>query len=255
MNLKKLFAVLSIFTLTIFNSGCGDENQNTAEILKVGTSIDAGPFVFTDPDEKEFQGFDMDIIRAVGREIGRPVQIGSITFDGLFQSLQTGNVDVIIAGITITDERKKLISFSDPYYESGLTAVVRADESEINSVEDLAGKKIGVKIAATSSEFAKTIPNAEIHEYDLANDTFRALKNREVDVVINDKPLNAYAVATNQVTGVRILPDVLTVEHYGIAVRKDDDKLLQQINEALKKIHDSGEYDQIYSKWFGTSEN
>ncbi len=112
-----------------------------------------------------------------------------------------------------------------------------------------------MKIAATSSEFAKTIPNAEIHEYDLANDTFRALKNREVDVVINDKPLNAYAVATNQVTGVRILPDVLTVEHYGIAVRKDDDKLLQQINEALKKIHDSGEYDQIYSKWFGTSEN
>ncbi len=77
----------------------------------------------------------MDIIRAVGREIGRPVQIGSITFDGLFQSLQTGNVDVIIAGITITDERKKLISFSDPYYESGLTAEIQLKISLVKKSE------------------------------------------------------------------------------------------------------------------------
>ncbi len=73
--------------------------------------------------------------------------------------------------------------------------------------------------------------------------------------MINDRPVNAYAIAKRQVSGVKILPDLLTQENYGIAVRKDDAELLQKINEALKKLHDTGEYDQIYSKWFGTSAN
>ncbi len=257
MNLKKFFAALSIFTLTAVGfTGCGGEkDQDTAEILKVGTAFDveSKSFGFSDSEQGEFQGFDMDLIRAIGREIGRPVQISNINFEGLIPTLRSGNTDVIIAGLTITDERRKLISFSDPYYEAGLTAMVQAD-SDINTPADLAGKRIGVKIESTSSEFAKTIPNAEIHEYDLANDTFTALENQEVDAVINDRPLNDHAIAVNQVTNARILSDMLTEEDYGIAVRKDDVKLLQAINETLKKLHDTGEYKQIYSKWF-ESEN
>ncbi len=256
INLEKFFAVLSIFTLTIFNSGCGDsENQNTAETLKVGTTLDFAPFEFRDPDEKEFQGFDMDIIRAISREIGKPVEIGDINFEGLIPSLKSGNVDLFIAAITITDERKKLISFSDPYYESGLTIMIRANDPSMHSFADLAGKKVGVIVSSTGLDIAKNIPDAQILEYENTNDSFPALKNREIDALIYDRPVNAYAVATNQVTGVKILPDVLTQENYGIAVRKDNDELLQQINEALKKLHESGEYDQIYSKWFGTSKD
>ena len=232
-----------------------NEKQDTSNNLRVGTAFDSSSFAFGDSEKNEFQGFEMELIRAIGRELGRPVQISNINFEGLIQLLKSDHVDVIIAGLTITDARKEIVSFSDPYYKSGLTAVVRADESEINSVEDLAGKKIGVKIAATSSEFAKTIPNAEIHEYDLANDTFTVLKNGEIDAAINDKPLNDHAIASNQVTEVRIiLPGILVEEDYGIAVRKDDVQLLQQINEALKKLHESGEYARIYSKWFEAPE-
>ena len=161
INLEKFFAVLSIFTLTIFNSGCGDsENQNTAETLKVGTTLDFAPFEFRNPDEKEFQGFDMDIIRAVGREIGKPVEIGDINFEGLIPSLKSGNVDLFIAAITITDERKKLISFSDPYYKSGLAILVREDDSTINTLDDLKGKTIAARVDTTGLAEAQTVENA-----------------------------------------------------------------------------------------------
>ena len=254
MNFKKIVAALSIFALTAVGfAGCGEEEKQVkADDLKIGTSLDFLPFEFHDSEEKEYQGFDMDIIYAIGRELGRPVQVGSINFDGLIPSLQAGNVDVVIAAMTINDERKKLVAFSDPYYESGLTIMVRSNESEINSFEDLAGKKIGVIVSSTAFDMAKTIPDAQVFEYENSTDSFPALKSREVDALINDRPVNDYAIATNQVNAVKVLPDLLTNESYGIAVRKDDTEMLQKINEALKKLHDTGEYDQIYSKWFGT---
>ena len=94
--------------------------------LRIGTSLDFAPFEFRDSEQREYQGFDMDIIRAIGRELGRPVQVGSINFDGLIpSSLQAGNVDVVIAAMTITDERKEIVAFSERYCEdnSGRCAV------------------------------------------------------------------------------------------------------------------------------------
>ena len=112
-------------------------------------------------------------------------------------------------------------------------------------------KKVGVIVSSTALDVAKTIPNVEIHEYENSPDSFPALKNLEVDALINDRPVNDYAVTKNQVTDVKILPNALTQENYGLAVRKDNDELLQQINDTLQKLHDNGEYDKIYSKWFG----
>ncbi len=118
MNFKKFFAALSIFTLTIFSAGCGEDQSANSNLLKVGSTIDFAPFEFRDSEQREYQGFDMDIIRAIGRELGRPVQVGSINFDGLIpSSLQAGNVDVVIAAMTITDERKEIVAFSERYCE------------------------------------------------------------------------------------------------------------------------------------------
>ena len=216
---KKLLAVGALaLAATIGFAGCGGNNAATssssgAKTLKVGSSVDFAPFEFQDEGQAEYQGFDMDLIRAIGKEMGYDVEISNIGFDGLIPALQAKNVDVLITGMTINDERKQSVDFSDPYYQSGLTIVVRENEENIKS--------------------------------------FMELKNGGVDAVVNDRPVNDYFIHSSQQTGVKTLPDRLTSEDYGIAVAKGNTELLTKINDALKKLKDNGEYDKIFAKWFG----
>ncbi len=241
---KKLLAVGALaLAATIGFAGCGGNNAATssssgAKTLKVGSSVDFAPFEFQDEGQAEYQGFDMDLIRAIGKEMGYDVEISNIGFDGLIPALQAKNVDVLITGMTINDERKQSVDFSDPYYQSGLTIVVRENEENIKSFDDLKGKRIAVQIGTTSAKETKVIPGAE-------------LKNGGVDAVVNDRPVNDYFIHSSQQTGVKTLPDRLTSEDYGIAVAKGNTELLTKINDALKKLKDNGEYDKIFAKWFG----
>ena len=256
MKLKKIVAALSVFALTAVGfTGCGEEQAANSNTLKVGSTIDFAPFEFQDENQKEYQGFDMDLIRALGKEMGKEVDISNIGFDGLIPALQAGNIDVVISGMTITDERKENVLFSDPYYKSGLTIVVRSDDTSINSFADLAGKNIAVQIGTTSSNEAKKIENASVKEYNTPADCFIELQNQGADAVINDRPVNDYAIVQGGIQGVKSLPDVLTAEDYGIAMAKNNTDLQKQVNDALKKLHDNGEYDKIYTKWFGAVEN
>ena len=256
MKLKKIVAALSVFALTAVGfTGCGEEQAANSNTLKVGSTIDFAPFEFQDENQKEYQGFDMDLIRALGKEMGKEVDISNIGFDGLIPALQAGNIDVVISGMTITDERKENVLFSDPYYKSGLTIVVRSDDTSINSFADLAGKNIAVQIGTTSSNEAKKIENASVKEYNTPADCFIELQNQGADAVINDRPVNDYAIVQGGIQGVKSLSDVLTAEDYGIAMAKTNTDLQKQVNDALKKLHDNGEYDKIYTKWFGAVEN
>ena len=153
MNLKKLFVLLAACVFaTLALAGCGGSDSassgsgSSAKVLKVGSSIDFAPFEFQDEGQKEYQGFDMDLIRAIGKEMGYEVEVQNIGFDGLIPALQAKNIDVIISGMTINDERKQNVSFSDPYYQSGLTMVVRSDEQAIKSFQDLKGHKVADRV-------------------------------------------------------------------------------------------------------------
>ncbi|WP_182187659.1 basic amino acid ABC transporter substrate-binding protein [Pectinatus frisingensis] len=228
-------------------SGSGGE-----KVLKVATSADFAPFEFQGENDTDYQGFDMDLIRAIGKEMGTKVEINNISFDGLIPALQTGNIDAVITGMSINEEREKEVAFSDPYYESGLTIIVKADNNSINSFNDLQGKKIAVQIGTTGAEEAKKIPNAQVKELNSSADTFLELKAGNVDAVVNDKPVNAYYMTKNSDNSVKRVGEQLTSENYGIAVKKDNTKLVQEINDALKKLKENGEYNKIYKKWFGT---
>lgn len=255
MKLKKIFGALSICALAVAGlTGCGEDPQANANTLRIGSSVDFAPFEFQDEKQTEYQGFDMDIIRAVGKEMGKDVQISNIGFDGLIPALQAKNIDAIISGMTINDERKENVLFSDPYYQSGLTIVVREDESSINSFADLKGKSIAVQIGTTSSNEAKKIEGATVKDLNTPADCFTELKNGGVDAVINDRPVNDYAIKDGGITGVKTLPERLTAEDYGIAMAKDNVELQKQINDGLKKIHENGEYDKIFTKWFGAQQ-
>lgn len=256
--MKKVLAMLAACSLgAALLTGCGGQQAATSgsgsgsKVLRVGSSIDFAPFEFQDETQKEYQGFDMDLIRAIGKEMNREVEIQNLGFDGLIPALQGGNIDVIISGMSINEERKQNVRFSDPYYESGLTMIVRDDNTDIKTFQDLKGHKVAVQIGTTSANEVHKLEGVEIKELNTPPDCFMELKAMGVDAVVNDRPVNDYYITKSGATGVKALPEKLTAEDYGIAIAKNNETLQKEINAALKKLKENGEYDKIYKKWFG----
>ena len=253
MKLKKLALILTgaLVSLALVGCGGGDQAKQEAKVLRVGSAIDFAPFEFQDEGQKDYQGFDMDLIRAVAKEMGSEAEIQNIGFDGLIPALQAKNIDVIISGMTINDERKQKVGFSDPYYQSGLTMVVRSDEEAIKSFKDLKGHKVAVQIGTTSANMVKEMEGVTVTELNTPADCFMELKAGGVDAVVNDRPVNDYYLHQSGTTGVKALAERLTSEDYGIAMAKGSEDMQKKINDALQKLKENGEYDKIYQKWFG----
>lgn len=192
----------------------------------------------------------MDLIRAVAKVEGFDIEIRDMGFDGIIAAVQTGNVDLALSAITITEERKKQVNFSIPYYQSGLIIAVRSDNNAIKSFEDLKGKRIAAQIGTTGAKFSHSIPGAKVTEYDHITEAFMELKNGGADAVVNDFPVTAYYIKQSGGKDFKMVGDLMSSEYYGIAVPKDKDELLQKINDGLNKLKTSGEYAVIYRKWF-----
>ena len=254
---KKLLVLCMTGLLAVMAlaAGCGGTQKDAAssaeKVLRVGTTADFAPFEFQDADGKDYQGFDMDLIRAVGKEMGYKVEIQNLNFDGLIPSLETGNVDIVVSGMSINDERKAKVLFSEPYYQSGLTIIVKKDNTSINTFKDLTGKKVAVQIGTTSAKEVKTLGNVEVKEFNSSADTFMELKAGGVDAVVNDRPVNDYYILKSGEKDVRALDELLTSEDYGLAINKNNEDLQKKVNDALASLKKSGEYDKIFAKWFG----
>lgn len=243
--------VLSIFVLTLGLAGCGKKAEPTqAKVLKVGTEATFAPFEFQKENSKEYTGFDMDLIRAVGKQMGYEVQIQNMGFDGLIPALESGQIDVIAAAMTITDERAKKVAFTEPYYQSGLTIVVNKNNTAIKSFKELEGKNIAVQIGTTGANEAHKVPGATVREYNSATEAYMELKTGATDAVLNDRPVNGYYLAQGGSKDAKELPEVLQAENYGLAVNKKNTALLEQMNKALAELKKNGEYQKIYEKWF-----
>ena len=144
---KRTVLVGMLAALTMFAAGCGGKDAaKESKVLRAGTEPTFAPFEFQEKDSKDFTAFDMDLIRAIGKQMGRDVEIKNMGFDALIPAINSGNIDVVASGMSITEERKKAVTFSDPYYTSGLAIIVRNDENNIKSLKDLEGKTISVQI-------------------------------------------------------------------------------------------------------------
>lgn len=255
---KKLLMLcaLCVFAVSAIFAGCGQESADKSsgeKVLHIGTNADFAPFEFQ--DEKggtEYQGFDMDLIRAVAKEMGYKADIQNLNFDGLIPAMESGNIDLIAAGMSINDERKQQVDFSDPYYTSGLTIIVKKDNNDIKGFKDLEGKKIAVQIGTTGMTEAQKIKGADVKALNSSADTFLELEAGHVDAVINDRPVNDYFMVQSKSQDLKRLDDSLTSEEYGFAMKKGNTELAQKVNAALKTLKENGEYDKIYEKWFGT---
>lgn len=244
-------SLLIVFAFSLILTGCGSQTSPQAKVLKVGSDTAFAPFEFQDEKSKEYVGFDMDLIKAIGKQIGYEVKVQGTGFDGLIPALEAGQLDAVISAMTITAERGKKVNFSKPYYTSGLSIVVKSDNTGIKEFKDLEGKRIAVQIGTTGAGFAKQIKDAKIREFNTAPEAFLELKAGGVDAVINDLPVNEYYIARMGSKDAKIVGQPLNSEDYGIATAKKNTELAQKIDKALDDLKKNGEYDKIYEKWFG----
>ncbi|MDU2063214.1 MAG: basic amino acid ABC transporter substrate-binding protein [Sporomusaceae bacterium] len=231
-------------------SGCGKQ-ASSEKVLKVGTDATYAPFGFQDEKTKEYVGFDIDLIKAIAKQAGFSVTINNLNFDGLIPALQSGNIDIAISDMTITDERAQKVSFSKSYYKAGLGIVVKKDNSTIQSFKDLEGKRIAVSIGSTGAEEAHKIKDANIREFNTIAEAFLELRAGGVDAVINDAPVNEYYTSHEGSKDTKTVGTQLNAEDLGIAAAKNNTELIAKLNTALDDLKKNGEYDKIYVKWFG----
>lgn len=219
--------------------------------LVVGMDATYPPFGSQDSETRQYVGYDVDIIRAIGKAEGFEVEVKNLAFDGLIPALKTGNIDIAINDITITPERAKSVAFSHRYYIAGLGIVVNAENTTIAKTEDLEGKRLAVSIGSTGEIAARKIKNAKVRIFNQLTECYLELRNEGVDAVVNDIPTNDYYVATAGRGKVKSLPIALTREDLGIAVKKGNTELLDRINRGLATIKKNGEFAKIFEKWFG----
>ncbi|MDT0683396.1 transporter substrate-binding domain-containing protein [Roseicyclus sp. F158] len=224
------------------------------ETASVATDPSFVPFEMMDEETGEMTGFDMQMIRELADRAGFEVDINTMDFNGIIPAVQTGNVDIAIAGITITDERGEIVDFSDPYYDSGLQMLVAADNDGVETIEDLEGMTIGTKIGSTSydyltEEFGDT---ATITPYPGSGDMYLALMGGSVDAVFYDAPNVSYFAKTRGEGRVKVVGPLYEGQQYGIAFAKGSE-LVAPVNEALAEMREDGTYDEIYAEWFGSA--
>jgi len=217
----------------------------------VGTEASFPPFEYV--EEGEFVGFDMDLIKEIGKMYGFDVKIRDISFDSLIPSLMTGNIDIIVAGMTITEEREKVVDFTLPYFSADQSIMVRKGEGTNLTV--LFNKpKIGVQTGTTGDLWvtenlveADLLPKANLIRYDTFNFAVRDLVNKNIDAVILDNPVAQRFTNTDPVEVVGIIK---TNENYGMAVAPGKQDLLNMLNEGITRLQESGMMDELVGKYF-----
>lgn len=230
------------------------QTDTTKKVLKVASETTYPPFEFT--ENGQYVGFDMDLIRAIAAAEGYDVKIESLGFDALVPAVKAGKADCAISSMTITDERKKSIDFSDPYFKAGLIIAVAQNNNTIKTLDDLKGKRLAAEVGTTgkaaSDDIRKKDPKTSVNTFDSVGEAFMELEKGGADAVINDRPVTAYYVKNSEKGKVKMVGEEFSIDaQYGIAIKKGNTEIMKVVNDGLAKIKANGEYQKIYDKWFG----
>ncbi|NKC04881.1 glutamine ABC transporter substrate-binding protein GlnH [Ochrobactrum haematophilum] len=220
-----------------------------AEDLVVATDTAFVPFEFKQGDK--YVGFDIDLWDAIAKDLGVTYKLQPMDFNGIIPALQTKQVDVGLAGITIKDERKQVIDFSDGYYDSGFLLMVPAD-STIKGAQDLKGKTVAIKTGTSAADYAKAnFKDTELRQFPNVDNAYMELQTGRVDAAMHDTPNILYYINTAGGGKVKAVGEQMMAQQYGIAFPKGSD-LVAKVNVSLAKLKQDGSYTAIYKKWFGT---
>lgn len=223
--------------------------QAQGKELVVATDTAFVPFEFKQGNT--YTGFDVDLWAAIAKELNLKYKLQPMDFAGIIPGLQTKNIDAALAGITIRDDRKKVIDFSDPYYESGLAILVGEKNTDIKDAASLAGKTVAVKTGTATVDFLRSqVPDAKLKLFPNIDNAYLELATGRVDAAVHDTPNVQYYANTAGKGRVKVVGSVKSGDFYGIAFPKGS-SLVPEVNKALATLKANGQYDAIYTKWFG----
>lgn len=263
-NFKKaiVLSVVAIFTVALF-AGCGNSSSNEktqnslekvkkAGVLKVGLEDSFPPMEFRD-SKNVLQGFDVDMANAIGEKLGVKTEFVCTEFNGIVLALKSGKFDVIISGLSISEDRKKEIDFSEPYIENSQIVVTKTGNDAIKTSKDLTGKTIGVGLGTTSEKVAEGLTGLkEVKKYDKTTEELQDLLIGRIDAVIVDEPVGRYYISADDQKGkYTVLSEKLTSEPMGIGFRKGDKELEEAVQKAVNDLKKDGTMSKISTKWFG----
>ena len=253
MKLKKLVSVLLVAACVFSLAACGSKDdskdskeskKDSKDTLVMATNAEFPPYEFHEGDD--VVGIDADIARAIGEEMGMEVKIEDMAFDSIIPAVTSGKADFGAAGMTVTEDRKKNVDFTDTYATATQVIIVK-EGSDIAGPDDLTGKKIGVQLGTTGDIYADDIEDAEVERYNKGFEAVQALTQDKIEAVVIDGEPAKECVA--EADGLKILDEAFTEEEYAIAVAKDNDDLLKKMNEALASLKESGKIDEIVAKY------
>ncbi|MBE5964323.1 MAG: transporter substrate-binding domain-containing protein [Lachnospira sp.] len=258
--MKKLFSkskviafCLLVVLMVVGLTGCKTKND---KVIRVGTNAEFPPFEYMDENGKP-TGFDIELITAICNEMGYEVEIVNMEFKSLIASIQTGGIDASIAGMTVTEERKQSVNFSESYFNATQYIILPIDSS-ITDIAQLNGKRIAVQEGTTGDLIATpgtedsmiTDTSTVIKRFKKGTDAVLELKNGGVDAVIIDSSPAKKFVSSNTKT-LKYIDTNMDAEEYAIAVSKDKNEILDIINEGLIKVKENGTYDALIEQYFG----
>lgn len=266
---KKKWMVAWIAVLALVVSACGSatkDNSTSTEggdllqhvkdagALKVGVMGTYQPYNFINED-KEIEGFDVDIAKVIAKGLDVKVEFVSQEFSGMVAGLQTGKFDMVASQMTITDDRKKEMLFSDPYITNEVKVIVKEDNTEITSVNDFAGKDIGVGLGTNDETYLRNELMPEVGEFNIRtyDDVITSLKDLDagrIDATINNMYALRPIIETNGFK-IKAVGEPVKSDQAGVAVKLGNEAFIEEVDKILADIKADGTYDEIFMKWFG----
>jgi len=256
----RLAALLLVAPLVV--AACGSDDDGGGGAGGVGTLKDGELLMCSDipyepmefegegPDGLQYTGFDVELINAVAKESDLKLKIKAVLFDGILGNLAAKDCDVAVSSITITDERKEQVLFSDPYFDADQSLLV-TKEGGVKALDELTDETIAVQSGTTGADYAEANKpdGATVKAYDDTTGMFGAIASGDVAAVLQDFPINAYRATKDD--SVEVVETFKTDEQYGFAVRKDNTALQTALNDGLEKVRGDSTYDDLYEKYFG----
>lgn len=216
------------------------------DVLVMGTNAGFKPFEYI--DNNEIVGFDVDLAKEIAKSMGKELKIEDMSFDGLLPALDSRQIDMVAAGMTVTPERTKNALFSEPYYSASQRIIVKKG-SPIRNKHQLSGRKIGVQLGTTGDTLASKIAGASVTQFQTAPSVLQELSAGKIEaVILDDAPAKRYSAGFSNL---EILPGALSDESYAIAIKKDNKDLLEKVNKEIAKMKQDGRYDKLIRKYFG----
>ena len=249
--LMKAMALAAAAGAVVLAAGCGDQKAQSGsgkKTISVAVEASYAPFEYKD-EHQHIIGFDVDLMKAVAEKMNAEPEFHNMPFDNIFPAVGEKKINLGISAIGKTERRSQYVAFSDPYYSLGSYVIVVRPGSDIHGVEDLKGKMVVVEKGTTNEDKAQTVGAAKIVTSDSYEVVFRTVEKGQADAAIVDEPGAKYYLEHKgaQLTMAGTIP---TEEQFVIIMAKDDKKMQQEVNAALKQVMDDGTYDKLSQKWF-----